>query len=333
VCISRTGAFAEVQQQPFRHVGGAGIDRASRADRELAVKRYPLHKVALLAVGQGVVLGCLGDLDREVAAVHAQRHEDALLDERLPAHAGQALDQVPGGHVHQVLVLPDGAQVLARLQVLEPPHQLLATGRRVVPDHVVARQARAVRHQVARRDTLAGERVVELEGWQVMAHGSIPIQLALVGQDAERQGRESLGARGEREERLRRDGQVALDVARAEPLQEDHLTILDDADGQAGHLPGIDRRADKLREALQALFSLTLHNRSSIATNDERRTTNDHRPQDKETETAQRTPFILSSCHLVTRSPVHPLTRSPAHLFKESASPAPRARTRPPARP
>src|SRR5690348_16184163 len=56
-------------------------------------------------------------------------------------------------------------------------------------------------------------------------------------------------------------------------------------------------------------------------TNDERRTTTDHRPPiarqgDKQAETAQRTPahpLTRSSGHLVIVSPVHPLTRSPRH--------------------
>ena len=243
-------ALIEMHLQPGDQVGHAGIDRPGRANRIDDAEGHALHLVLLLLVGQGKVIRLLRGGDGEVAARHAQRREDALAGKVLPGQAGEMLDQHAGGHEHQVVVLEGLADILVGLQVAQASKDLLAGKRRVVPQQVVAGQAHAVGYHVARGQTLAGHRVVQLEGRQEIADGLIPIQLALVHQQAQVEGGKGFGRRANGKERVGRDGKRAFPVAQAKAFAQQGLFSPDHANGKAGHLPQSKRLLDKVTQGL-----------------------------------------------------------------------------------
>ena len=167
--------------------------------------------------------------------------------------AGDAAAQQAGRHVHQVVVLERRAHVAAERQVLQAPVELLAGERRAEPEAVVARQADAVRDEVARRRAQRGHVVVHAEVGQVVAHGLVPVELALADQRAQRADRELLGDGGDRHQRVRRHRQVLVAVAQAVALQQHDLVAHHDADGGAGDLLVGERFLDERVERCERL--------------------------------------------------------------------------------
>jgi hypothetical protein len=227
----------QLRLQPEGHVVRTAVDGARAADdadvlhrnaRQLSVD----HRVRLGECRSGGQPGMVGR-----AVGHAQRLEDALLDEVLPREAGQRRDQLPRDHVHQVVVVVAGAEARRRLEVAQSVDDLGAGEVRGRIEHQVARaqaQAAAVRQQVAHRELARHVGVAELELRQVVDHLVVPRQLALIHQDRERGRREGLGVRADLEHGVhvhrRRRAQRAHPVA----LGEAHLAVLDDRDRHAG---------------------------------------------------------------------------------------------------
>jgi hypothetical protein len=61
-----------------------------------------------------------------IAGAMLQGLEDVLLHKFFSTLAGDHLNQVPGSHIHQVLVLPEVVKVLCRLQIAQALEKFLA---------------------------------------------------------------------------------------------------------------------------------------------------------------------------------------------------------------
>ena len=91
-------------------------------------------------------------------------------------------------------------------------------------------------HQEVAHGELAGDvRVVHREPREVADHRRLPFDLPLLHQQGERRGRDDLGVRRDAEPgpRVHRIGLAHL--ADAEPLRQDHPSVLHDGHGDAGH--------------------------------------------------------------------------------------------------
>ena len=186
--------------------------------------------------------------DRRVGPRHLERREDPFADQIVPRASGAPLDQVPRGQEHQILVLPAAAERRARLEVLEAAVQLLAVEASAVPQPVVPRQSRTVRHQVARRHLAGGEVVVQLKVGEVGAHGLVPLELAGIRQHAHQHDGERLRVGPDGHEGPRRHGEALFDVAVAVTLEEDGLPILNHAEGEPRDLPFFHHPGDEVIE-------------------------------------------------------------------------------------
>ena len=238
----------------MRHVLEVRDDRARgrHARRVLVVgDLLDLEAVALLRVSHAEV-GPLDHVgDGEEGVVHLERLEDALAHELLPGLARLELDQVPGRGVHHVVVEEDGPWRFLRLHELQLGKELPPRVRRLVPDQIVAGDARAVREHVAQGYGGVQEVVVELDRRHRLAHRLIPRQLPFLDQQARGHGREKLRVRGNLVEGFRREGELLAVVAVAVPLREDQLVPDDDGDADRGDIPVLQRLTHPGVEALE----------------------------------------------------------------------------------
>ena len=175
---------SQLQLQPLRHVAGAGDDAPGRAAMRPTSTRVRPRR----AVGRAVRRRDVGGRPAASANVevivsrHAERLEDARLDELVPGLARHARHDLAGGDEHDVVVAIAGTEIRRRLQESRAPDDLLAAVGRAVPQQVAAvgAESAAVRQQVAHADLLRHPRVVELEPGQVRAHAVVPAELLLV---------------------------------------------------------------------------------------------------------------------------------------------------------
>ncbi len=105
--------------------------------------------------------------------------------------------------------------------------------------------------RVADGQRLGQLRRVELEGGQIVAHRLVPVHLAFVHLHAQRGDGEGLGDGADGEQRIGRNRQLFFEVAIAVALEQNHLAIPDDGQGQAGHLPVLHGLVDEVVEAVQ----------------------------------------------------------------------------------
>jgi hypothetical protein len=239
-------AVIEVHRHPLRHILDARVDRARWTDRRDGAEGDLLSLLVAFVIGLGEVVRLLRVEDRKVRARHPERVEDALSHVVLPALSRDVLGEVSGGQEHQVVVLPLRAERFVRLEVRKALDDLPARDPEVVvPEQIVAGQSRTVCDEVARRDHVRRRLIVHAEARKEGADGLVPVELALVDERAEDEGRESLRAGSDREERLRGDGKLPLHVAHAETLRVDDLAAFDHRDRESGHLPVGDGLLDE----------------------------------------------------------------------------------------
>src|SRR5215468_9599223 len=119
-----------MEKYPPAHICNAGYDRSSRSDRPLAfVKGNFLYLILLFFIGEGEISRFLGFARGEQAAIHSQPVKNALLHKIFLALAGELPDQVACYHIPQVLILPDSAKILVRLEILQAVEKFLPAGR------------------------------------------------------------------------------------------------------------------------------------------------------------------------------------------------------------
>src|SRR5205823_8314824 len=132
-----------------------------------------------------------------------ERGEDASAHGFFPCLAGELLDEVARRQKHQVVVLPLLAKPRVGRKVLQALDELTAgEGLVVVPDQVVARQAGAVRDEIARGDLLRRRWVREAKAGEVARQRPVPVELSLVDELSEDEGGEGLGTGADGEERV-----------------------------------------------------------------------------------------------------------------------------------
>src|SRR5439155_5644655 len=107
----------------------------------------------------------------------------------------------------------------------------------LVPDRVVARDPGAVREHVADRDRGVQLVVVELDGRHELPHRLVPVQLALLDEQAGGDGGEELRVGGDGNRRPWRERQLLPVVPEAVAAGEDELVLHHDADPDPGHVP------------------------------------------------------------------------------------------------
>ena len=112
-----------------------------------------------------------------------------------------------------------------------------------------------MRHQVARRDSLARHGIVKLELGDELAHRLIPIELALVHQGPHGRYRERFGDGADGEKRVRRHGQFLVAVPVAVALEKHNLSVLNHGKREPGDLPVFHHAGDELVEAVERLWA------------------------------------------------------------------------------
>ena len=177
--------------------------------------------------------------------------EDARRDEVLPRLAAERLDDLAGHEVQHVVVGVGAAEAGRRLDVAQPPGNLLpVVGARGPPEQVARAEAEAapVNQQVADRQLARHVRVVHLEPRQVVDDGRVPLQLALLDEQAERRGGEHLRVRRDAEQRPRVDRRRVAQLAHAVALGDDHLVVFHDGQADAGDVERLHHALDEAVE-------------------------------------------------------------------------------------
>lgn len=82
----------------------------------------------------------------------------------------------------------------------------------------------------------------------MLADRIIPGELAFVYKNCQSRRSKGFAARREREDGVRCNGVVGLDVANAEPLKQGHLAVTNYGDCNAGHMPKSLRIRDCFHE-------------------------------------------------------------------------------------
>jgi hypothetical protein len=188
---------------------------------------------------------------RAKSAACCESFTQPLAHQLLPLHAAQLLGQQARGHKHQIVVLKDFAKIPAGLEVAQALEHLLPGQAAGVPQRVVARQARAVDHQIARSDTLGGHAIVKLKPGQIIADGFVPFELLLFGQHAQHGHGERLGDGADGKQRLRGRRLLAFDVAETVAAGKNHFAVADDGHGHARRFPILERLTDEGVHALE----------------------------------------------------------------------------------
>src|SRR5262249_7182516 len=127
-----------------------------------------------------------------------------------------------------------------RLDVPDFAETLLQAPRRAIPQELVARQTRAMRDQIAQRHLAVGKRIREVKERNVLAHRIVPAEPAFIDAHHHGGGGERLGAAGDWEDGVRRDGRLVAELADAEPFEVDEAIVLNDGHGGAGDVPGLE---------------------------------------------------------------------------------------------
>ena len=108
----------------------------------------------------------------------------------------------------------------------------------------MARQAGPVAQQIPQGDVSIRQRIAQAKGRQIPAHRVVPVQLAFFDQQGQRRRGERLGAGSQGKERVGRDRIGGCERAQAVALEINNLSLVNDADRDAGDLPGLEGVAD-----------------------------------------------------------------------------------------
>ena len=120
------------------------------------------------------------------------------------------------------------------------PHNLLARQIGAEAQDIMTREAGSMTKQIADRHIAIGQRVGELEPFEMFANGIVPGHLAFVDQHAGGRRGERLGARRNGEQGIGRYRLVGADFAHTIGLQIDDLIAADDRQRGAGNVPRLE---------------------------------------------------------------------------------------------
>jgi hypothetical protein len=252
------GAAAEVHAHPLRHVVRGRVDRAGAADVLVVAARHGDRLAGVAQVRPRHVAVRLGRRRARAAPPHAERLEDPARDRVVPRRARRGADDLAGGDVHQVVVAVLGAERLGGGEEAGVAQHLGARERRDDPQVVAARDAGAVREQVAHGERARHVRVAQPELGEVLRHAVVPPQLPLVDEHPQRGDGERLRRRGDREHRVLVDAARRAELPNAEAALVDHRVVAHDGDREAGHLPvghrALDVRVEPGERVLRVLL-------------------------------------------------------------------------------
>ena len=249
-------AAVEHEAQPFRHVGRGREDRAGGRDIVDAVERgwQHAHRVAHDAVGRGDVADTaqLARVGKRLR--HAERAEDAGVEQGLPARARGVGRDVSRQRVGDVVVLEPGAEAgLGRHE-----SQAVRDRREIEPARApqVVRicEAHTVRQQVTDRDLARHVRIGELHAGDVLLYGVVERQAARVGEHRYEHRGERLGRGHVAEARVHRHGIGFAELADAVAFDEDDGVVFDDDHGEARDAPILHGLGDVGIEAGERLL-------------------------------------------------------------------------------
>ena len=99
--------------------------------------------------------------------------------------------------------------------------------------------------QIAHRDAVGRDGVMQPEFRDVVPHRLLPIHPPLVHQKGQARGGERLRDRADLELRVGGHRQAGFDIAKAIGLEERHLAVLHDRNGEARDLPLVHRVCDE----------------------------------------------------------------------------------------
>ena len=222
-----------------RAAGGPhGNDRAIRGhvDGHVVERQVP-------GVG-GRVLRAQRLLERERGPGHAERTEHLVTHDRvvglaeLTGRCDRAGADVAGGRGERVAVLVE------RAEVGRGPHAgeeiELCLGRRSMegeePFQVPPGQARARAEQMLHEDARGHVGIADPEGGMDLCHRGVPAEAALVDEPGQHQRRQRLGVGRDHVEGVGGDGLGAAALAHAEAVLDQHRVLLEEHDGEAGHV-------------------------------------------------------------------------------------------------
>ena len=138
---------------------------------------------------------------------------------------------------------------------MQAPHQLAAPqAGGVVPHQIVARQAGAVAEEVARGNVQGGVVIGQPERGPRLAYGGIEVEAAFLRQQTNGGRAQGLRARGNAEERVRRNGLAGAHVALAKTLREHHAVVGNHRDGQPRHVPGFPQALNIGLQIFEGIF-------------------------------------------------------------------------------
>ena len=235
-------AARELQPQPLGQVRHARVDRARGRDIVDVAPGDDPDGVVDLLVGRRDV--AREGRDAGVGTAHAERRENPRLQEVAPGHPARCGDHLARREEHDVLIAVLRAEAPAGLQVAEVVQHLRAVEPRSVPHEVAARQAAAVRQQIAHRQLARDVRIRQLEPGEILGDGIVPRDLAGIDQHGERRRGERLGGGADGEQRVRVDAGGLAQLAHPVALAEHHGVVPDHSHRHPGHAPVTQRLLD-----------------------------------------------------------------------------------------
>ena len=237
------GAPCQLRLHPARHVMGAGVDPAGAGGVVPGQREGRLQggEIGLGMAGGGTVAAAQR-VGVEARAGHAQRGEEALLQEVGIGLARDLFDQRRGHRVEDVVVGVTLAHAALERNVLQPPHHLGVAVIAARPEQQVAgaqAQAAVVGQQVAHAHLRGDPGVGHAEARQVFDHLVFQRQPALVGQHRQRGGGEGLGVGSDRTQGVCVHLAGLAQLAHAPAAFEHDLAVLDHGHRDPGHLEAL----------------------------------------------------------------------------------------------
>ena len=226
--------FAKLRRRELRHVldgrrDAGGGRHAARVDERVDAPGPVGHQPP---VTHGQTVG----VSVHARGGHAERLVDVLLDVVRPLLSAHGFHHEAGHRIGQVGVLPADVRRERRLAVGHQPAQLLGGGeleRRPVRTRLTRETGAVGQEFLDRNRRILGLGGLHREPGQILLHGVIEAQLALLAQLHHGRRGEELAVRCHAEFRLRRHGRLRRGVGQAEALRPHEILVGHDAHGHA----------------------------------------------------------------------------------------------------
>ena len=244
----------EQQLQPFRQVDdGGGHAARGRLLVRIALSRG--HEPALLvSVQHGAIAARLEVAVAVAGRCHAQRLEQLFVGQLLPGASGGPGHRLRAYGGAEVGVVVGRAERVQRQQAQAGDHVGAAESQVFEIVARRARQAGAVREEIADRGAFGHVGVAQFEVRQIARNRIVPGNLALGNFDGRHRRRQRLGDRCDLEHGLRIHRRLLARLARAVALCQHGLAVDDHGHGHARHLAAPHDVRHDLRQFLYGAF-------------------------------------------------------------------------------